>query len=618
MMFDRIFFILLVIPVFFIFYLTPKSEIDIIRHNTVQAPEETDHEFECVIPEENKDDLIFWSKQAESPLYGSGCPFLRLSHADITGRLHIDPRCENPKISLERGGQKRNFTDDESIIGKEIQNIHCTNNGISFATEHFGFSMKKYYSVAMKHREDKYLEPVIPLNVYLIISDSTSAAHFRRSCPQSIQYLNELPNAEAFEFTKFNILGGHHTSQNALPLYFGHDCGGPEPRFNTHFYNSVGFDNNITKTHFLPAYFKKFGYFTTSLDHQCLQHPVYGANAFSPIFYYPYSSNCAVLLKKFYGDRTYELIDIPQPRSLSCLWEDRNPNIKSSAQCDYPDTATEYISNMIYQLPKENLYFHMAHLQIGHRSILPFLLSTFDQPLLQLLKSVDFNNSMFIFVGDHGLHFGTFLTTKQGQLEHELPVLHITMPNWVLEKYPEMRKNLRENQKKLVNVWDVHHTLKQLSIYPEHPKELIPPPTYSLFGKIPDRTCETAGIETAFCACNQWVKYDRRNELLKHIDKSLNEKVNSHIMKESNCSKIIGYTIKSVDAEVTKGGERKRNFRIIIQHRKVLLEIILYREILDNNMEISSVISLKRINSLTKTEKEEARKTGIELDLCIT
>jgi Protein of unknown function (DUF229) len=609
--------------------------------------EKTNSVPECVVPDDNEEELKWWSKQPESPDHlMSPCKIQRLSYADSTGKLHVDPKCLSPEISIERWGKRRNMTDNETITGKEIQNIHCSIEGETpFFMEHSGFSLESH------HITEPVTEfsPSIPLDVYLILSDTTSSKHFKRSCPLSIQYLKTRTISEVFEFSKYHVLG-YHTIQNAVPLFFGHDCGDLyKQRYHSHFYNATDFDNKITKNHFLPAYYKKFGYVTSFLSQQCLipENPNI-KDPFSPILTDPFPLECSRLLEKFYGNRTHELIDIQQPKYHSCFWWGRRKGQSSSSQCDFPETTMEYFINMIRNLPPSR-YFHFLYLKIGHHSVRPELLSNLDKPLLNVLENIDFSNSMFVFFGDHGLHMGPFLQTGQGQMEYKMPALYITLPKWVLEKYPDMKTHLTENQMRLTTHWDLHHTLKHLMTYPNRPFELIPAKTYSLFENIPNRSCQEAGIPSEFCVCNSWVPYEKSDSMLiQDIKRNLDIKINNYI-GTSKCSGVTVDRIKSTEMSVAVTSEGIRHnipkyyFRILMYVRtrtetsgNVLLEMILHRNIPKEhlqNVDIisdylhkkrepvfvpdSSVVSLRRISAPTVEEKEEAKHIGIGTDLCI-
>jgi hypothetical protein len=253
---------------------------------------------------------------------------------------------------------------------------------------------------------------------------------------------------------------------------------------------------------------------------------------------------------------------------------------------------------------------------------------------------------MFVFVGDHGLHIGSFLQTRQGQAEYKLPALYITLPKWVLKKYPNIEEHMKENQGKLTTHWNLHHTMKHLMTYPNQPSELIPTNTYSLFDYIPNRSCHEAGIPSEFCLCNPWVPYNKSDPILtQDIQRNLDMKINDYVGGTSKCSEVSVSEngIKSIDMSISIVSERnmhsvpKYYFRVLMYvTRNVLLEMILNRNIPEEHLQNVDIrldylhgkripiflpnsisVSLRRISAPTIEEKEEARRIGIGVDLCI-
>lgn len=47
-----------------------------------------------------------------------------------------------------------------------------------------------------------------------------------------------------------------------------------------------------------------------------------------------------------------------------------------------------------------------------------------------------FNDTIFLLVSDHGLHFGEHLESLEGQVEHKLPMSYVIIPKWWSEMYP--------------------------------------------------------------------------------------------------------------------------------------------------------------------------------------
>ncbi|KAH8255662.1 hypothetical protein KR038_008066 [Drosophila bunnanda] len=130
------------------------------------------------------------------------------------------------------------------------------------------------------------------------------------------------------------------------------------------------------------------------------------------------------------------------------------------------------------------------------------------------------NNTIIIFMSDHGLRWGPSRQTFQGMIEDSQPFLSILYPAWMRNKYPMAIKNLAGNAHSLVTTYDLHETFRHL-LDPEtledesislRMEELSRrnasqiPRGVSLFLDIPpERTCETSHISSAFCLCNKQV-----------------------------------------------------------------------------------------------------------------
>lgn len=116
-------------------------------------------------------------------------------------------------------------------------------------------------------------------------------------------------------------------------------------------------------------------------------------------------------------------------------------------------------------------------------------------------KQGKFDNTALIFLSDHGLHMGAFymLRTYSGRIENSLPLLDIVLPSWFLQQYPEVDKNLMENQQKLVIGPDIFESLEHLIQYPQKSKPVFS--GLSFLEELPDRDCNQAKISNSFCKC---------------------------------------------------------------------------------------------------------------------
>ncbi|KAK5646627.1 hypothetical protein RI129_005091 [Pyrocoelia pectoralis] len=128
-----------------------------------------------------------------------------------------------------------------------------------------------------------------------------------------------------------------------------------------------------------------------------------------------------------------------------------------------------------------------------------------------LIDSHILNNTVLIFMSDHGIRWGDIRETYQGLLEERLPFLFMVLPKNYRYLYPEAFANIKRNIKSLTSPFDLHETLKDLLDPFSLKRTLISKRisnrkgnerSYSLFEPIPStRTCETAGISAHHCTC---------------------------------------------------------------------------------------------------------------------
>ncbi|KAH8248717.1 hypothetical protein KR032_002524 [Drosophila birchii] len=130
------------------------------------------------------------------------------------------------------------------------------------------------------------------------------------------------------------------------------------------------------------------------------------------------------------------------------------------------------------------------------------------------------NNTIIVFMSNHGMSWGSYRQTFQGMIEDSQPFLSILYPAWMRNKYPMAIKNLAGNAHSLVTTFDLYETFKHLlqpnSLEDEaisiRSKELTRlnasqiPRGVSLFLAIPpERTCKTSHIPNRFCLCHKQV-----------------------------------------------------------------------------------------------------------------
>lgn len=87
------------------------------------------------------------------------------------------------------------------------------------------------------------------------------------------------------------------------------------------------------------------------------------------------------------------------------------------------------------------------------------------------------HNTVVIIYGDHGPRYGAYRQTLAGKLEERLPILWMLVPTAISD--PQVHHNLKLNTKRLSTVYDLHETLRHISVYPYKPEGLESKHNYS-------------------------------------------------------------------------------------------------------------------------------------------
>lgn len=145
----------------------------------------------------------------------------------------------------------------------------------------------------------------------------------------------------------------------------------------------------------------------------------------------------------------------------------------------------------------------------------------------RLEKSGELNKTAVVFWSDHGINFGKYASTHDGELEKMFPFAHIVLPRWFASA--RMHANLRAAQDRLTTPYDLYEAVRSLIYYPVKPPPSTrdpknPPlprpqdshiiasfpkdvtPLNPITGAIPaNRSCWDANIPMEFCTCVPWV-----------------------------------------------------------------------------------------------------------------
>ncbi|KAG5865513.1 hypothetical protein JTB14_023339 [Gonioctena quinquepunctata] len=133
-----------------------------------------------------------------------------------------------------------------------------------------------------------------------------------------------------------------------------------------------------------------------------------------------------------------------------------------------------------------------------------------DEKITNFLEELNqhgvFNESMVVFLSDHGIRFGDIRKTIQGWYEERLPMNLISLPPWFQEAYPEKYENFKRNAKKLTSTYDLYMTLQEVLALSVDNHVVTSSKACascrSFFSEIPERrTCKQAGVSDIWCTC---------------------------------------------------------------------------------------------------------------------
>jgi hypothetical protein len=137
----------------------------------------------------------------------------------------------------------------------------------------------------------------------------------------------------------------------------------------------------------------------------------------------------------------------------------------------------------------------------------------------------DLEDTAIIFWSDHGINFGKYASTHDGEIEKMFPFVNVIVPHGVS---PAMHENLRAATEELTTPYDLYEVARSLLYYPDAPPAFghdpknppLPKPENShimaSFQKKLDpvdltrvrlpsaRSCWDANIPMEFCTCIPW------------------------------------------------------------------------------------------------------------------
>lgn len=221
--------------------------------------------------------------------------------------------------------------------------------------------------------------------------------------------------------------------------------------------------------------------------------------------------------------------------------------------CAGPETSGERIMNVAKDFaainhPKFGLFWMNS---FSHDNLnLP---SSMDEKVESFLKEIHshLDNTIFIFLSDHGFRFGEIRYTHTGWLEERLPFIYIHLPKNFKERYPIQFNNFITNTKRLTTPYDLHVTLQEVLHLANDSYKMKPslacPKCHSLFQEIEEwRTCKDGAIDQHWCLCSGHSYVNPLSKIVQDTSEFIVSQVNSLIKSSKEGHKCAHYYLKKV------------------------------------------------------------------------
>ena len=156
------------------------------------------------------------------------------------------------------------------------------------------------------------------------------------------------------------------------------------------------------------------------------------------------------------------------------------------------------------------------------------------------------DNTVVIFMSDHGMRFGDLPLTTIGRLEVRMPFMSFIFPKWFKHKYPTHIRNLLTNKWRLTTQFDVHYTLRHILELQGSCDNFRNHRSMSLFYEVPShRTCEDADILPHWCTCDNYTPVSQKDPLVQRSVKTVINFLNKKLEKSNkSCANL---TLKKIN-----------------------------------------------------------------------
>ncbi|KAF2881134.1 hypothetical protein ILUMI_25045 [Ignelater luminosus] len=404
-------------------------------------------------------------------------------------------------------------------INKEYVKVTCFYNGSEIYKDLFAFVPIKPEVKSLKSKS-----PNSFMNVLIIGVDAVSRLNLHRQMPKTVQILKDI---NAIEFLGYNKVGDN-TFPNLVPVLTG--MSEKELVKNCWPSKNARFDD----CPFIWKNFSEYGYATAFAEDA----------AWMGIFNYVKRGFKEQPTNYYWGPFNYmserEIGNEHKMNAYMCV----------GSRMVYK-TLLEYVNKFVRSMHINKIpyfgFFWGASLSHDYLNKPKLGDNDYAKFLNELRTNGLLNHTALVFMSDHGIRWGGIRTTYQGRMEERLPFLFISLPPSYQEIYYQTYINLRRNSRRLTTPYDLHETLKDLldpyaltsDILSARIQAREDSRGYSLFEPIPtNRTCDSAGIASHWCTCQQSVSVDKSDHTVVEAAKFTVEYINDKLEGYADCANL--------------------------------------------------------------------------------
>ncbi|XP_021950524.1 uncharacterized protein LOC110847822 [Folsomia candida] len=336
----------------------------------------------------------------------------------------------------------------------------------------------------------------LPPNVLIFGLDSTSRLNFRRNMFETRRFLENIGAVEMLGYTK--------VGENTFPNFVALSAGYSEDDL-----IKVCYFSKLTPQDKCPYISKRFdsaNYITAhSEDAPTFAIYNYLKTGFvqQPVDF----NNRPIMLAA--QDYAYPPFYVGRSEAMKCIGQQTNDEVILAYVESVLDIGHRN-KTPIYSVSWSTEGSH------GNSNGIQLVDATYANFFKRIQEKGYLDNTLLIFMGDHGYRYGPFRETILGYYEDKLPNMWIRLPPWIKEEFPEWQTALEINSRRLSSPFTMYWTLNRIlemfsSIDPPHDSinanlsgKLVPRKhtLQNFFEILPeDNTCADVGIPDDFCAC---------------------------------------------------------------------------------------------------------------------